>query len=131
VCAWWTFPVGGEADSGAAQLYHYDLDRVRWLKVFVYLTDVDEVSGPHAFIRGSHRTIGSKISRDGRYSDAEVFSMYNRADEVVFIAPRGTVILEDTLGLHKGIPAISKRRFILQVQLSINYFGYPDADFGF
>jgi len=131
VSAWWTFPVGGVADSDAAQLYHYDLDRIRWLKVFVYLTDVDKLSGPHAFIRGSHRTIGNKISRDDRHSDDEVFSMYPRTEEVVFIAPRGTVILEDTLGFHKGFPAVANHRFMFELQLSVNHFGYPYEDLGF
>jgi hypothetical protein len=131
VSAWWTFPLGGAADPDAAQLYHYDLDRIRWLQVFVYLTDVDKLSGPHAFIRGSHRTIGSKISRDDRHSDDEVFSMYPRIDEVVFVAPRGTVILEDTLGFHKGLPAVAKHRFMFELELSVNHFGYPYEDLGF
>jgi hypothetical protein len=124
VGAWWTFPQG-EADSASAQLYHFDLDRVRWLKIFVYLTDVDEASGPHAFIRGSHRTIGQKICRDGRFSNDEVFAMYSKSDEMIFTAPSGTVILEDTLGFHKGVPATQGHRFILEYELSINHFGYP------
>ena len=125
LAAWWTFPVGADADSASAQLYHFDLDRARWLKVFVYLTDVDETNGPHAFIRGSHRTVGKKIWRDGRYSNEEVFSVYDPNEEVVFRGPRGTVIIEDTIGFHKGIPASAHHRFIFEYQLSANRFGYP------
>jgi hypothetical protein len=125
IAAWWTFPVGSSAESASAQLYHFDLDRVKWLKVFVYLTDVDLDSGPHAYIRGSHNSIGQKIWRDGRYSDDEVFSVYSPNDEIKFTGPRGTVIIEDTLGFHKGVPAISGHRFIFEFQLSVNLFGYP------
>lgn len=130
VAAWWTFPHGA-ADSASAQLYHFDLDRIRWLKIFVYLTDVDETSGPHAFIRGSHRTNGKTIRRDGRFTDDEVFGLYPRSDERVFIAPKGTVILEDTLGFHKGVAATRNHRFILEYELSINHFGYPYPELGF
>ena len=127
VASWWTFPAG-EADSASAQLYHFDLDRIKWVKVFVYLTDVGPENGPHAFVRGSHRTIGRKAKRDGRYTDSEVFSLYPKSDEMIFTAPRGTVILEDTLGFHKGVPAVNGHRFIFEYEYSINHFGYPYED---
>jgi hypothetical protein len=127
VAAWWTFP-RGQADSASAQLYHFDLGGIKWLKVFVYMTDVGPENGPHAFIRGSHRTIGRKIWRDGRYTDEEVFSMYSKSDEVVFTAPVGTVLIEDTLGFHKGMPPASGHRFVFQPEYSINHFGYSYED---
>ena len=51
--------------------------------------------------------------------------MYRPDDEVVFTGPKGTVIIEDTLGFHKGIPAISGHRFIFEYMVSVNHFGYP------
>lgn len=122
--AWWTFPYGA-ADSKSAQLYHFDLDRIKWLKVFVYMTDVDVKNGPHAYIKGSHNTIGSKVWHDGRYSDEEVFKLYKKSDEIIYTAPAGTVILEDTLGFHKGVPAQEGHRFIFEYEYSINSFGFP------
>ena len=122
--AWWTFPFGS-ADSKSAQLYHFDLDRIKWLKVFVYLSDVNFNNGPHAFIRGSHNTVGLKVWRDGRYSDEEVFQLYSKSDEIIYTAPAGTVFLEDTLGFHKGFPAIEGHRFVFEYEYSINGFGYP------
>jgi hypothetical protein len=123
--AWWTFPVGSRPDEAAAQLFHFDLDRVKWLKVFVYLTDVCADNGPHAFIRGSHKTVGLFVQRDGRYSDSEVFKYFSRDDEVRFLAPKGTVFIEDTLGLHKGVPVEKGHRGVFEFQYSINSFGYP------
>ncbi len=124
VAAWWSFP-SGAASSKSAQLYHFDMDRVRWLKVFVYLTDVGLDNGPHAFIQGSHRTIGSKVMHDGRYSDDEVFRMYPKQDEIILTGPAGTVFIEDTLGFHKGLPVQSGKRFVFEYEYSINSFGYP------
>ena len=69
--------------------------------------------------------MGSKIWRDGRYTDEEVFKMYPKADEVVFTGPAGTVFIEDTLGFHKGIPVRDGKRFVFEYEYSINCFGYP------
>jgi len=124
VASWWTFPAG-EASSDSAQLYHFDLDRIKWIKAFVYLSDVGPTNGPHAYVRGSHLDSMEKLGRDGRFSDTEVFSKYPTSDEVVFTGPAGTVILEDTLGLHKGVPAQEGYRFIFEFECSINHFGYP------
>jgi hypothetical protein len=124
IASWWTFP-NDEASSGSAQLYHFDLDRIKWIKAFVYLSDVGLNNGPHAYVKGSHLNVDKKIGRDGRYTDEEVFSIYPREDEVVFTRPAGTVILEDTLGLHKGVPATEGHRFIFEFEYSINHFGYP------
>jgi len=122
--AWWTYPYGS-ADSKSAQLYHFDLDRIKWLKVFVYMTDVSLKNGPHAFIKGSHLNSGAFATHDGRYSDEEIFKLYSKSDEIIYEAPAGTVILEDTLGFHKGLPAIEGHRFIFEYEYSINRFGYP------
>jgi hypothetical protein len=124
VAAWWSFPAG-KADSASAQLYHFDLDRVRWLKVFVVLTDVGPENGPHAFVKGSHNNIGNMVHHHGRYSDEDVFNIYPKCDEVLFTAPAGTVFLENTLGFHKGNAVQKGHRFLFEFEYSINHFGYP------
>src|SRR6202008_1618571 len=48
----WSFPA--EGDSSALQAFHRDSEDWRYLKVLVYLTDVDEESGPHVYLHGSH-----------------------------------------------------------------------------
>ena len=55
---WWHTAFHDRPDSEAAQFYHFDIDRIKWLKVFIYLTDVGPQDGPHSFIEGSHRTGG-------------------------------------------------------------------------
>lgn len=127
--AWWSFPnPEGVADSGSAQLYHFDMDRVRWIKVFCYLTDVTLENGPHAFIAGSHNSVHQHAPHDGRYADVEVFQHYPRSAEVLLTGPAGTVFLEDTLGFHKGVPVEKGRRGVFEFEYSINHYGYPHRD---
>jgi hypothetical protein len=58
VAMWWNTAFSDSPDSEAAQYFHFDLDRVKWVKFFIYLTDVTPDSGPHFFIAKSHRTGG-------------------------------------------------------------------------
>lgn len=128
---WWHTNFHGKPDSEAAQFYHFDLDRLKWLKVFVYLTDVGPQDGPHSFIQGSHVPGGipEHFLKRGyaRLSDEEVRAHYGSSAEVTFAAPRGTIIVEDTRGLHKGNPVAGHSRLILQLQFSNSLFGtsYP------
>lgn len=128
---WWHTAFSRLPDSDAAQFYHFDLDRPRWLKVFCYLTDVGPENGPHCFVRGSHRDFGIpwRLRSKGyaRLGDNEVEAAFDRDRLVRFVAPRGTVILEDTRGLHKGLHVLSGDRLMLQLQFSDSLFGgaYP------
>lgn len=54
VLMWWSAPHSNKASSEAAQLYHFDMDHLKFLKFFIYLTDVDEHNGPHCYVRKSH-----------------------------------------------------------------------------
>jgi ectoine hydroxylase-related dioxygenase (phytanoyl-CoA dioxygenase family) len=133
---WWHTAFSDQPDEEAAQFFHFDLDRIKWLKFFIYLSDVGPDNGPHCFIRGSHRRNGipAALLAKGyaRLKDEEVFRHYARDDEVQFLAPRGTVIVEDTRGLHKGLPVTNGDRLMLQLQFSDSLFGgtYPKINFG-
>lgn len=128
---WWHTNFHSQPDSEAAQFYHFDLDRLKWLKVFIYLTDVGSQNGPHSFIEGSHGSGGIPkhfLSKGySRLDNDEVLSHYGSNKEICFAAPKGTIIIEDTRGLHKGQPVMSGARLVLQLQLSNSLFGavYP------
>lgn len=130
---WWHTAFQDHPDSMAAQYFHFDMDRFKWLKVFIYLTDVGPDNGPHAFVRGSHRTgaIPSHILQRGyvRLSDEEVAEHFPAKDILAFTAPRGSIIVEDTRGLHKGVHVRDGARLVLQLQFSNTLFGtnYPPA----
>ena len=132
---WWHTAYSDKPDSEAAQFYHFDMDRIKWVKFFICLTDVASDNGPHFFVAGSHRTDG--IPRDllargyVRLNDDEVAPRYAPQDVIEFTAPRGTIIAEDTRGLHKGQHVRSGHRLMLQIQFSNSLFGpaYPKLSF--
>lgn len=128
---WWHTNFSDKPDSQAAQFFHFDMDRPKWLKFFIYLTDVESVNGPHSFVSGSHRTGGippDLLSKGyTRLEDVEVAALFDDRDIMEFSAPRGTIIVEDTRGLHKGKHVERGDRLILQIQFSNSLFGaeYP------
>lgn len=131
---WWHTDYSDKPDMDAAQYYHFDMDRPKWLKFFIYLTDVSADNGPHTFVSGSHKTNGipSSMLNKGyaRLTDEEVENHYGSQNIVEFVAPRGTIIAEDTRGLHKGKHVKKDDRLILQIQFSNTLFGgyYPKAN---
>jgi phytanoyl-CoA dioxygenase PhyH len=124
---WWSVAGNKQPDSAAAQLYHFDMDRIRWLKFFINLTDVTEENGPHCFIAGSQQTHGipRRLLAEGytRLSDEQVRKEYPAESFVEFTAPAGTVLAEDTRGLHKGRPLIKGDRLMLEFEYSVSLFG--------
>ena len=47
--------------SNAAQQFHFDVDAFKFLKIFIYLSDVDGSSGAHQFYSGSHLAFPSSF----------------------------------------------------------------------
>jgi len=120
--SWFSFPVENLA-SGSAQNWHIDCDRVKWLKVFVYITDVDLSNGPHSFIATTHKKWRLKTN-NSRFMNDDVQQKFESSEIQVFTGARGTVIFEDTRGLHKGTPLVSGHRLILQLEFATDSFGY-------
>lgn len=123
---WWCTAYAKAPSAEAAQMYHFDLERPRWLKIFVYLTDVDSDSGPHCFVAKTHRSgaIPQDLLERGyaRILDEEVAAVYPREDILSFTGPVGTLIAEDTRGLHKGKNLKHGERLVFQIQYSNTLF---------
>ena len=132
---WWHTDFSDVPDSEAAQYFHFDMDRPKWLKFFIYLTDVETTNGPHSFVAESHKTRGipANLLRKGyaRLTDNEIAENFDKNNVIEFNAPRGTIIAEDTRGLHKGKHVSEGDRLVLQLQFSNSLFGgyYPKAKF--
>lgn len=127
VAMWWSSK-SDNPDSEGAQFYHFDMERPQWLKAFIYLTDVDETSGPHKFIRGSHLNGGIpwSLRKHGyqRIPDDLVFgATRNSSSEISMVGKKGTLILEDTRGLHKGQHVQLGDRLVLQFQYTNSNLG--------
>jgi ectoine hydroxylase-related dioxygenase (phytanoyl-CoA dioxygenase family) len=80
------------------------------LKAFIFLNDCTRENGPHHFVSGSHTTQG--LSNNSYFTEDQVneFCGKEKLKKVISIVPKGTIILEDTRGLHKaGIPTAHYR----------------------
>ena len=137
IALWWTKPVPNflpEAHqkillNKSAQMFHHDLDRLKFLKFFVYLTDVDHDNGPHVYVKKTHKRSPSYINSDGRYDDSLVYK-YNGSEVVSITGKRGTIIAVDTRGLHKGKEVIKGERLLFQIEFANSLFGKPDYQTG-
>ena len=118
------------ASSDAAQMFHFDMDRIKWLKYFLYLTDVDDMTGPHVFVEGTHRSghIPQTLLKRGyvRIEDDDVAKQFPAEKIKVFKFRRGTLFVEDTRGLHKGMVLKKGQRLLLQAQYNLGLFGTAD-----
>lgn len=127
VSMWWSFPV--DLPAAGMQMYHHDRGDFRSVNLFVYLTDVSDTTGPHAFVEQTHemdilhplsmKLFGSdpvrlrefwKWMENHRKTDEEVRSFFPADKIKSFTGPKGTSFLEDTRGQHKGtLPTQGKR----------------------
>jgi hypothetical protein len=111
----WSFPQPKARTD--VQNFHRDPDDWRFLKFFVYLTDVDAGTGPHEFVAGSHRTAGRLLARP--YTKAEIEREHGPDRIRTITGPRGTSFVADTYGIHRGAVPTTGARLILQAQYSL------------
>jgi len=123
VAFWWTTNRRAEDANINAQMFHQDRDRLSFLKFFIYLTDVTPDTGPHVYLRGSHRSIPPSLRRDGRLTDEAVREAGLGHEIKELCGPAGTLMAVDTIGLHKGKTPISSDRLALENEFSTSLFG--------
>lgn len=127
VAMWWSAHTSDVPDSEAAQLYHFDMDRLKWIKFFLYLTDVTPDTGPHCYVAGTHRRFTqprSLLERGyARIPDEEITRHYGASAQHELTGPRGTLLAVDTRGFHKGKVLSRGCRLLLQLEFSDSLFG--------
>ena len=124
VAFWWTTTEGAKDANLNAQMFHQDRDRLSFLKFFVYLTDVTPDTGPHVYLRGSHRHIPRSLRADGRIGDDSVRAAGLWDDVIELTGPAGTVMAVDTIGLHKGKTPTAGDRLALENEFCTSLFGH-------
>jgi len=141
---WWAFPVHDQPALYLGQNFHRDADGLNNIALFTYLTDVDEMSGPHQYIKGSAtRERLAKVLVDkfpiqinsGRHAGSIIKSVefffkdhgddlndiyYEYLDELIYSLElsSGSSFLTNTFGLHRGTLPQSKPRLIYVVRYS-------------
>jgi len=131
--AWHTFP--GRVDA-PAEMFHRDRDDFSFVKLFVYLSDVDAQSGPHEFIQCSHNPDALQAYFQSKGLQVELPRLFEGNSRNLALAdlkailgpniintsgPAGFGFLEDTFGLHRGTRPVSGSRLIF----SVTYTGLP------
>lgn len=125
---WWSHPLDGKAKSEAAQLYHFDMDRIKFMKFFFYLTDVDTYNGPHCYVKNSHMMLPPEIKRDGRFTDLEIQKIYGAQNMLEIVGKKGMIMAVDTRGMHKGKDLIKGERLLFQIEFAISMFGQNNPE---
>jgi Phytanoyl-CoA dioxygenase (PhyH) len=114
---WHTFVSNGEPRQ--SQLWHRDREDHYIVKVFVYLTDVDDGSGPFTYAPGTHGKGNVRgtpaYSLEGvvrRTSDTAMSEVVPEDRWVKCVGERGTIVFADTRGYHKGGFALERDRIM-------------------
>lgn len=120
--------------------FHFDYTFLRSLRFFLYLTDVFEESGPHNFIKSSHEenfkypeSINDFYKSgyrkyynntvEGLLKDEWVNKNFPKESHLKFVGKKGTLIIEDTTGFHKGGDCINGSREVLMLNYGISNIG--------
>ena len=126
-----TTPVPEGAEAVQSQRWHGDPEDKKMCKVFMYLTDVDENSGPFTYVRGTQ--YGGRWRHLFREQPPRGFLPPNRpidelvsaSDMVLFTGKAGTIIFCDTSGYHRGGYAKKNERVMLTMGYCSSGNAYP------
>ena len=129
---WWTpvrkrASIKNEIANKSAQFFHFDLDRIKWLKFFIYLTDVTLDDGPHEYIEGTNNVSRKekKFLKEGykRIKDEKIYNYYNSSSIKKILGKKGTIFVGDTSCFHRGSPPVKNDRLLLVIEYSNSMFG--------
>jgi len=106
-----------------SQLWHRDPEDRAILKVFVYITDVDEKAGPLFYVPGTHAQGKIKVAppftviKEGesyvrRADDRQMKEVVAENQWITAIGPKASVVFVDTKGWHKGGWVLENERIL-------------------
>jgi hypothetical protein len=111
-----------------SQNFHRDPGIEKCIKIFIYLNDVEDGSGPFVYVKNSHKNKenlfnAKRFGAGGIYPENKAFNeSVDKQDISPICGKAGTVIIADTTGLHCGGKSIiSKRKMATMVY-------YPPGD---
>ncbi|MBH8561033.1 phytanoyl-CoA dioxygenase family protein [Nostoc sp. CENA67] len=119
---WWLLS-GFDAHANSNERYfthpgefHRDVDDWSEIKLFIYLTDVDEDSGPHAYIKKSHTWLLPPKTRDLDINNPD----FPIKDNLIKLTGEaGFAWLENSYVLHRSLVPKNKHRLIVAVTYTL------------
>lgn len=114
VDVWYTQPAGTD-ERLSSQRWHRDFNDRHLLKGFLYLVDVDEQAGPFEYVPrsapgGELEALWPWRPLGDNYPPEDELTRQIDGRAVTFTAPKGTLILCNTAGFHRGGFATAKPR---------------------
>ena len=103
-----------------ASNFHYDIAGYNFATAYFYITPVlEESSGPHVMIKGSHKRKPLwMLLKSGRHSNESVYAYYGKEDEVLIRGKAGFGFFQDPSCIHKVKAPTSQNRLLLQIRYS-------------
>jgi hypothetical protein len=104
------------------QNFHRDADDIKLVKIFFYLTDVDEENGPFQFLSETHK---DPWNNPRSFAEKDILIKFNTKKLVSCIGKQGTLVIADTNGLHRGLILKKNYRYMLTAMYTSQkpYFG--------
>tara|TARA_B100000780_G_C21096215_1_gene442112 strand:- start:739 stop:1710 length:972 start_codon:yes stop_codon:yes gene_type:complete len=109
-----------------AQYFHWDNDFTKFVKLYIYLNDVNYDNGPHIFIPETHKFKKQNNKLCRLYSDINIENNY--AKSKIFTGNAGSMFFVDSFGIHKGIPPSKSHRLMLNVHFGRGKILYTKYD---
>ena len=121
---WWSFPTqlaDAKTLPGVSQAFHKDIVDYKFLKFFFYATEVDDHSGPHQYVLGSHKaSLYERFNALQKFSDDYVLERHGPGSVRSFTLPAGRGFIADTWGIHKGKPPKNKPRLMIEIVYAVS-----------
>lgn len=127
-----TTPVEKDAIPVQSQRWHRDPEDKKMCKIFLYMTDVDERSGPFIYTLGSQfgGKYGNLFPQDpprGSLPKEEILNYLIPRERVKSYEGRvGTLIFCDTVGIHKGGYATENNRIMFTAGYCSQASAWPE-----
>ncbi|HMF77370.1 MAG TPA: hypothetical protein VK604_17060 [Bryobacteraceae bacterium] len=123
---WWTFPTmlasAAEKRLASQDEYHFDLLDWRMVKFFFHLKPVDEGSGPHVYVRGSHkrRALRHQLTPFIGHPVDDVLRVYGADKPVTLLGDAGFGFVEDPFGFHRATIAELTPRLMMEIAFGVS-----------
>lgn len=126
-----TSPVKEGSEAVQSQRWHNDPEDKIMCKVFLYLTDVDEESGPFTYVSGTQyggrwrHLFHDQPPRGFIALDRPIDELVRSSDIRRYTGKAGTIIFCDTSGYHRGGYATARKRIMLTMGYCSQANAYP------
>ncbi|MEM6839119.1 MAG: phytanoyl-CoA dioxygenase family protein [Cyanobacteria bacterium P01_C01_bin.120] len=122
----WSFPHQQSSANCFTHFFHSDINDYRNIKFFFYLTDVDETSGPHHYIEGSHVNrplIGQlRAPSPSAKTSRKLAKLYGKDAIKTVTGPAGYGFIGDPYSLHRGSDTAARPRLFLQIEFIMSQY---------